>query len=403
MSHFTPKNAVSQVLSTGATAVSPGVSVGRTSVKVRDRAKVLHLINGEHYSGAERVQDLLGTRLPEMGFDVGFACLKPGKFPAMRECAQAKLHLVPMQGRFDLRAIWKLVKIVRHEKYALLHAHTPRTVMIGNAISRFTGVPLVYHVHSPTSRDSTRRVLNWINSATERLSLVGVQQLVTVSRSLASHMQTEGFGPELISVVPNGVPMSSSVRSSSPPSGRWTLGSVALFRPRKGLEVLLKAISRLRESGHDVRLRAVGPFETPEYEAEIHRLADRLLLADHIDWVGFTREVNAQFQQMDLFVLPSLFGEGLPMVVLEAMAAGVPVVGTRVEGVPEAIRDGVDGLIAEPGDDADLAATIGRVVRGEVNWSLMRENAQDSHAEHFSDFSMAAGVAQAYRRVLSSR
>ena len=67
---------------------------------------------------------------------------------------------------------------------------------------------------------------------------------------------------------------------------------------------------------------------------------------------------------MDLFVLPSLFGEGLPMVVLEAMAAGVPVVATRVPGVPEAIRHGQDGVLVDPGDADDLAQAIAGVVNG---------------------------------------
>ena len=103
---------------------------------------------------------------------------------------------------------------------------------------------------------------------------------------------------------------------------------------------------------------------------------------------------------MDVFVLPSLFGEGLPMVVLEAMSAGVPVVGTRIEGVPEAVRDGVDGLLAAPGDPGDLARTIARVIRREADWSELRRSAHERQAGQFSDRSMAAGVAKVYSDVL---
>ncbi len=103
---------------------------------------------------------------------------------------------------------------------------------------------------------------------------------------------------------------------------------------------------------------------------------------------------------MDLFVLPSLFGEGLPMVVLEAMAAGVPVIAARVEGIPEAIRDGVDGLLAAPADAGDLAAAIARYVQGAVDWTSIRASAHCRQAEKFSDRSMAQGVAKIYRRVL---
>ena len=103
---------------------------------------------------------------------------------------------------------------------------------------------------------------------------------------------------------------------------------------------------------------------------------------------------------MDLLVLPSLFGEGLPMVVLEAMAAGVPVIASRVEGIPEAIRDGQDGLICPPGDPRELAAAIGRFVAREVDWQQVRATAHRRQAERFSDRSMAQGVADVYRRVL---
>ena len=124
----------------------------------------------------------------------------------------------------------------------------------------------------------------------------------------------------------------------------------------------------LRSQGMPVRLRAVGDFETAEYRRQVVRLGEDLGLAGAVDWVGFQRDVDSQLAQMDLFVLPSLFGEGLPMVLLEAMSAGLPVISTRVEGIPEAVRDGREGLLAEPGDANELAAAIGRVVCGQVDW-----------------------------------
>ena len=87
-----------------------------------------------------------------------------------------------------------------------------------------------------------------------------------------------------------------------------------------------------------MHLRAVGGFETSEYESEVKQLANQLNVEDMVTWTGFQTDTNTQFQQMDLFVLPSLFGEGLPMVVLESMAQGVPVIASNVEGIPEAVR-----------------------------------------------------------------
>jgi glycosyltransferase involved in cell wall biosynthesis len=152
-----------------------------------------------------------------------------------------------------------------------------------------------------------------------------------------------------------------------------------------------------------VRLLAVGGFETAEYEAAIKQLADQLGVSKHIEWTGFTREVGQQLNRMDLMVLPSLFGEGLPMVVLEAMAAGVPVVGTCVEGVPEAVRDGLDGTLAQPGDATDLARAIRRITSGELSWSALSDSAYERQRECFSDRAMAQGVAEVYRQVLKAK
>jgi glycosyltransferase involved in cell wall biosynthesis len=255
-------------------------------------------------------------------------------------------------------------------------------------------------VHSPASSDTTRRWLNWLNGRVERMGVGGADQLITVSASLARHMQRAGFDAGRISIVPNGVPSIDFPARPAPSNSCWTLGVVALFRPRKGIEVLLDALAMLRAQGLPVRLRAIGPFETAQYEAQLKRKAAQGKHHADVCWTGFAQDVNAELARMDLLVLPSLFGEGMPMVVLEAMAAGVPVVATRVEGVPEAIRDGVDGVLAQPGDAEDLARAIARVVRGELDWSQLRDSAWRRQAEMFSDRSMAAGVAAAYRRAV---
>jgi len=365
------------------------------------KVRVLHVINGEHYAGAERVQDLLASSLGEHGFEVAFACIKPGRFPRLRQSRQAKLYEVPMRSRFDLRAVWKLVRIVRREGYDLIHSHTARSALIAAMVSKITGIPLVHHVHSPTSRDTTARCRSRINALVERASLRRASALIAVSESLARHVCRAGPAGQPVCVVPNGVPCRRPAAARDAAKTEWTLGTVALFRPRKGIEVLLQALAILKSRGVPVRLRAVGGFEDPQYERRIKQLAEELGVSDMVDWTGFTRDVDRELERMDLCVLPSLFGEGLPMVVLEAMAAGVPVVATRVEGTPEAIRHGQDGLIAEPGDPNDLADAVTRITSGQVDWHALRASALARHAEKFSQHSMAAGVAEVYRGVLS--
>jgi len=364
--------------------------------------RILHVVNGEFYSGAERVQDLLALRLPELGFEVGFACLKSGRFASARRAREAALHTIKMRFRFDPLPIVMLTRLVKLHGYKLIHAHTPRAALVGRAAAAIAGVPFVYHVHSPASADSTRSLQNRMNALSERISLQGAAALVAVSEDLGRQMRAAGYSRQPLAVVHNGVPAHVSLPDRTLPWGTWTLGTVALFRPRKGTEVLLEALALLNSQGVPVHLRAIGPFETQQYEIEIKARAVELGVGKLIDWTGFRADIDAELRRIDLFVLPSLFGEGLPMVVLEAMSVGAPVIATRVGGVAEAIRHGQDGLLVEPADAHGLAEVVAEVVRGQIDWSALRASAFARQSHQFSDRSMAAGVARVYRQILAS-
>ena len=107
-------------------------------------------------------------------------------------------------------------------------------------------------------------------------------------------------------------------------------------------------------------------------------------------------------RNLDAMVLPSLFGEGMPMVVLEALACGVPVIATRVEGTPEVIRDGYEGILAEPRSAASLADAIERFVSDRKAWIQMSYQAVQRHRSGFSDSQMAQKTAKVYQRVIDS-
>lgn len=361
--------------------------------------KVLHLINGEHYAGAERVQDLLGRYLPDQGVELGFACLKPDRFPAVRQSREVPLWNVPMRGRFDVAVAGNIYRIIRENNFQLLHAHTPRSLLVARIAASLARVPMVYHVHSPAHRDTTYRVRNWLNAMLERGGLTGVPQLICVSQSLRAYLLERGFDASRISVVPNGVPTHDCAEHRLPPNGTWILGTVALLRPRKGIEVLLDAAAILRDEQVPITVRIVGPFESPEYEQALRQRVRHLRIDDRVEWVGFSKQSQQEMRKFDLFVLPSLFGEGMPMVVLESMTAGTPMIASQVEGIPEVIRDGVDGLLVPPNSPHELACAVKRFVNREVSYTAIRESAIRRQRELFSAEAMAQGVAGVYRRL----
>lgn len=366
----------------------------------RNFMKVLHLINGEFYSGAERVQDLLGKNLGELGVSVGFACLKPRLFPSARAYKDVPVIDVSMSSKFDFSVAPRIASVIKNEGYQALHTHTPRAALIGRISALLAGVPMVHHVHSPTSRDTESSVRNFVNSKIENFSLASVAKLIVVSESLGRHVVSSGFSPDLVAVVPNGVPVVFDSVSWSRKGPNWVIGTVALFRPRKGLEVLLEAFSTLITRGFHLSLRAVGAFETPEYERQIKAFTAHLKLDDHVTWTGFTTDVAAELQKMDMFVLPSLFGEGLPMVVLEALAAGLPVVSTDVEGIPEVLGVNGAGMIVRAGDVSALVDGLYQIIS---STKLAKDMAVAGHArqrERYSDVAMAQGVFDVYKNVI---
>lgn len=386
------------------------VAIDSTATRPRVRppvtARVLHVVNGEHYSGAERVQDLLALALPRFGYEVGFASLKPGRFGDCRRSVESPLFELAMRGRWDIGVARRLARVVRGEGYTLLHAHTPRSLLIAAMASRLTGVPLVYHVHSPAIRDSTRRLTNWLNDCVERACIPRAAKIVTVSPSLTDHMREQGAPVDKLHCVLNGVPVvpteAAGARRRRAPLAPFVVTMVALFRPRKGAEVLLDAIAALRAREIEICLEAVGPFETPEYERQLRDRVHRLGLEEKVHWTGFTDDVAGALARADALALPSLFGEGLPMVVLEAMAAGLPVVATRCEGTVEATLHRQTGFVVEPGSAKQLADALEELFSGAIDYPLMSLAARERHAEHFSDVAMARSVAGVYDGLLRS-
>jgi glycosyltransferase involved in cell wall biosynthesis len=388
------------------TAAVPFVYNGGTDSRAHDPdlLKVLHVINGEHFSGAERVQQLLGKRLSKFGYDPLFACVKPNKFRANCKLRGYQIIDAPMRGRFDFKIVGALSNIAAHTDAQVLHAHTPRTALVTAQVSRRTGLPWVYHVHSPTSRDSTRGFINRVNTLIERYSIRKCSLLMTVSKSLRREMLRQGVSRDRLVVVPNGVPALDPIDAKSRlHSNKWRLGMIALMRPRKGVEIALEAMQKIKARNLPVTLELIGGFETDEYQQQTLQLIDTYGLKETVKWTGFTNDIPGAIDRLDALVLPSLFGEGMPMVVLEAISAAVPVIATRVEGTPEVIRDGIEGFLAEPRDAASLADRVTAMISSRSKWHEMSQAALARHRSSFSDATMAQRVARAYDRLVASR
>lgn len=363
--------------------------------------RVLHIINGDLYAGAERVQDLLALNLGRHGYEVGFVTLKPGLFDHSRRAAATPLFPLDMRHRLDVRGVPAIARIARKGGYRILHSHTPRSALVGALAARLARVPLVHHVHGPTTQDTEHTARNFRNALVERICAHRAAGVIAVSDFAAAYARQLGVPRARTAVVRNGVE-TPDAQTAVRTGGRITLGAVALFRPRKGVEVLIEAVAQLiHRRGADVRMLMVGGFETSAYATQIRTLAQDLGVADRIEWTGFTTDVDAMLRRMDVFVLPSLYGEGLPMVVLEAMALGLPIVSAAVGGVVEAIDDRRQGLLVPPGDAASLSGALGELIDRPALGRALGNAARERQIACFSADTMAAGVAGVYDQLLN--
>src|SRR5262249_18812002 len=144
-------------------------------------------------------------------------------------------------------------------------------------------------------------------------------------------------------------------------AARLVFGAIGRLSPEKGFDLLIRATHTLLQSGHDSELWLVG--EGPERPA-LEGLINSLGVRDRVRLFGYQVDVRCCLEAMDVFVLSSL-REGLPNVVLEAMALEVPVVATRIAGVPRVIRDQGDGVLVEPGSIDALAEAMSRLAHDE--------------------------------------
>lgn len=366
---------------------------------IATRRRVLHVVNGEHYAGAARVQDLLALHLPENDFDVQFATLLPGRFAQQRVCQDVPLEFFPMKHRLDIGPAKAIAKLAKQNGISLLHSHTTRSAMIAAAASHFSGIPFVHHVHCQMNTEVGKRWKSQLNLWIERTACRRAAATIAVSDSIRQFMIRSGFQTDHCHVVPNGVPCPDWQKRERNPSDPWTIGMVALLRERKGLETLLKCLPLLK-ADQDVRLKIVGPFESSEYEQRILALASKLGIADRIEWTGFSSNVSRELLDMDVLVLPSVLAEGMPMVLLEAMACGIPVVGSDVDGITDVIRHEQNGLLAEAGCQDSLAHQLNRILSGHADWYFLRANCGLDYQARYSSSVMAQSVAEVYRQLL---
>lgn len=323
---------------------------------------VLFLITGLAYGGAETQLVNLATSLKKRGWEVRVVSMLPPQAftEELKEAGIPLLTLNMRRGVADPRAVFRLVKMLCEWRPQILTSFMFHANLLGRIAGRLAGVPIV--VSSIRSenfggpwRDRITRLTDWMEDVT-----------TTNSRLAAEKLLKRGVVPrERIHVIPNGLVLDKfTVENSNRTEFRQQLGitekrdflwlAVGRLEEAKDYSNLLQAFKIIMQSGHKAQLRVAG--QGPLLE-NLQRQSINLGISDRVVFLGLRRDIPSLLDAADGFVLSSAW-EGLPNVVMEAMAAAKPVVATCVGGVPELVQEGVNGYIVPPGDSEALAAAM---------------------------------------------
>ena len=304
---------MSTVLDTNVTAdVAADQSPGRTPARntTSPRCRFLHLINGEHYAGSRACAGLARARLARFRHRTGIRLPQTGPIrrntPVASDSAVSTADAVAM----GLPAGLALGAAARHERFDILHTHTPRKALIGRMAATFAGVPMVHHVHGQTATEVRGGWWTRWMARIESTCLSQAAATVAVSPTAAEYMVRQGLARSRLHVIPNGVPARATLPLRPVPETEWTLGMVGLLRPRKGLETVLDALALLRQQSFSVRLRVIGSFETPGYQREVEQHVACLGIGSAVDWAGFCSDIDTQLARLDLWHSPACSPRG---------------------------------------------------------------------------------------------
>lgn len=311
--------------------------------------RILQIIPSLQVGGAEVFVARLAAAHQAAGHDVHIAHFHDGPMvDRLDPLLRTRMHRITKRARYDATVVPRLLRLMRDLGPDIVHTHLFPALSWGGAAARLARTPAWVHTHhsnhAPSQRDA--RLL-------EAKLLARAHRVVAVSKGTAERLRPHGGRLSNTLVIANGIPLDDRPRSAidgDPP----VIGTVGRMVPIKAQHTLIEAVAQLRDAGREVRLRLVGDgVSRPELEA----LVDRLDLRDRVVFTGRVSDVPQQLAQLDLFVLPSL-SEAMPLALLEACAAGLPVVVTNQGGAGSIVEQGAGGWLLEPGSGPRVAARI---------------------------------------------
>lgn len=329
--------------------------------------------------------------LQEAGYRTLCAYMHPPNDPGFEEIQRkaqalgAAVFSVEDRGPWDWQVVSQFLKVCRNENVTIWHGHDYKSNALGILLRRLVPMKLVTTVHGWVKH--TRRTPFYYYL--DRLCLPRYDKVICVSQDLYEAVLACGVPGEKCILIENAIDTRDFCRTRSVAeakidlgieSNRLVLGAIGRLSSEKAFDVLIQATDHLLKRGIDLELFIIGEGDE---KSRLEELISRLGWRERMHLLGYRSDVKAYYQAMDVFVLSSL-REGLPNVLLEALALEVPVVASRVAGVPRLITDKINGLLVEPGSVKDLEEKLATLLLDEELRGRLRQLGRDIVKKFFS-------------------
>jgi sugar transferase (PEP-CTERM/EpsH1 system associated) len=364
-----------------------------TPASSRSPIPILHLIVELSIGGAQTALYNLLSHLDRQRYKPQVACLYNGDGAIAQKIQSIDVPVIDlgMKSKYRLDAFWRLYHMICIQHPTILHTWMFHANIPGRMIGHLAGVPRI--ITSERTMGQEGRVRRWLNHSTIRLA----DRVVCVSQGVANFaIETIRLPANKIVVIRNGIALEQFVNLPTQPEARANyhfpdgaliIGAIGRPRAVKGYPILVEAFVRLAQTHPSTHLVFVG--DGPERPKLVEQ-ARGAGLSDRVTFIADQPDVPGLLPALDILALPSLF-EGMPNVVIEAMAAGLPVVATAVGGTPEVVIDGETGLLVPPSDPEALANALSKLLREP---DLRQRMGQSGRQRAFEQFNILHTVQQ---------
>ncbi|HUF80882.1 MAG TPA: glycosyltransferase family 4 protein [Burkholderiales bacterium] len=363
---------------------------------------ILLVIDDAFFGGGQQHVLTLAERLTGRGLEVAVACEASGYLVDELRRRTIAHHALRLPERPSPGALADAAEVIRASGARLVHTHGGTAGFYGRLAARRAGdvrsVHTYHGIHYLHQKSVRKR---YLHRAIDRFLLRWTNEVICVAKSDRDLALQERLAlPDHVSVIYNGIDLSRFEQRGTDgrADDRFIVGTVGRLHEQKGHVHLLEAAALVRRTHPQVRFRIIGdgPLRKRlEAQARTHRVDDI------VEFRGARSDVPAQLRQFDLFVLPSLW-EGLPYVLLEAMATGLPVVAADVDGVREVITDGREGMLVPSKNAQALAAAVIDLAENGVKREGLGARGAQAVRERFSLQSMIEQTVNVYSRATAA-